>query len=201
MPSNLWIYCLDLEGVLVPEIWIGVSKKFRMKSLRLTTRDIPDYDKLMKYRIGILKKAGIRLKDIQKVIATLKPLPGARKFLDELRKAGPVLILSDTFYEFAGPLMAQLGYPTLFCNQIHTDRKGFINGYTLRQKDGKKKAVQNLRKTGFKVAAAGDSFNDLTMLRGAHKGVLFNPPPAIRKACRDLPAAFNYKALYKGLIS
>lgn len=195
------IYCLDLEGVLVPEIWIGVSRKFRMPSLKLTTRDIPDYDKLMKYRIGILKKEGITLKDIQKVIATIRPLPGAKSFLDTLRKNGQVIILSDTFYEFAGPLMAQLGFPTLFCNYLHADRKGFISGYTLRQKDGKKKAVKALHKIRFKVAAAGDSYNDLTMLREADKGVLFNPPDSIRTECRDLPAAYNYKDLLKKLLS
>ena len=195
------IYCLDLEGVLVPEIWIGVSRKFRMPSLKLTTRDIPDYDKLMKYRIDILKKEGITLKDIQKVIATLRPLPGAKSFLDTLRKNGQVIILSDTFYEFAGPLMAQLGFPTLFCNYLHTDKKGFISGYTLRQKDGKKKAVKALHQINFKVAAAGDSYNDLTMLREADKGVLFNPPDSIRKACKDLPAAYNYKELLSRLLA
>ncbi len=168
-----------------------------MKSLRLTTRDIPDYDKLMKYRIGILKKAGIRLKDIQKVISTLKPLPGAKAFLDSLRQKGQVIILSDTFYEFAGPLMAQLGYPTIFCNQLHSDKKGFISGYTLRQKDGKRKAVKALRSAGFKIAAAGDSYNDLTMLRTADRGVLFNPPANIRKECKDLPAVFNYRDLFR----
>jgi phosphoserine / homoserine phosphotransferase len=196
-----WIYCLDLEGVLVPEIWIGVSKKFRMPSLKLTTREIPDYDKLMKYRIGILKKEGIRLRDIQNVIATLRPLPGAKVFLDRLRKKGQVIILSDTFYEFAGPLMAQLGFPTLFCNQLHTGKSGFISGYTLRQKDGKKKAVKALHKIGFQVAAAGDSYNDLTMLRTADRGVLFNPPESIRKDCKDLPAVFHYKALLEKLVS
>lgn len=194
-----WIYCLDLEGVLVPEIWIGVAEKFKMESLRLTTRDIPDYDKLMKYRIGILKKAGIRLRDIQKVISTLCPLPGAQKFLDGLRKSGSVIILSDTFYEFAGPLMAHLGYPAIFCNRLITGRQGFISGFKLRQRDGKRKAVKGLQKLGFQIAAAGDSYNDLTMLRTAQHGVLFNPPPSIAKACRDLPTAYSHPELLSKL--
>lgn len=195
----VWVYCLDLEGVLVPEIWIGVAKKFRMDSLKLTTRDIPDYDKLMKYRIGILKKAGIKLKDIQKVIAGIRPLPGAKKFLDALREKGPVIILSDTFYEFAGPLMKQLGQPALFCNTLHTDSKGFISGYTLRQKDGKRKAVKALKKAGFTVAAAGDSYNDLTMIQTARRGLLFHPPDSIRKSHKKIPAVYNYQSLLKGL--
>ncbi len=195
----VWVYCLDLEGVLVPEIWVGVAKKFRMKSLMLTTRDIPDYDKLMKYRIGILKKAGIRLKDIQKVIAGIKPLPGAKNFLDTLREKGPVIILSDTFYQFAGPLMKQLGQPALFCNTLQTDSKGFISGYKLRQKDGKRKAVLSLKKAGFTVAAAGDSYNDLTMIQTAKRGLLFHPPASILKSHKKIPAVYTYTALFKGL--
>jgi len=191
------IYCLDLEGVLVPEIWIHVAKRFKMKSLEVTTRDIPDYDKLMRYRIKILKKAGIRLRDIQNVIKRMKPLPGAAAFLERLRGRGPVIILSDTFYEFAGPLMQQLGRPVLFCNDLIIDKKGFIAGYRLRQKDGKGKAVAGLKKMGFKVAAAGDSYNDLTMLRTADRGVLFNPPSSIRKANPRFPVARNYAGLFK----
>lgn len=195
----VWVYCLDLEGVLVPEIWIGVAKKFRMDSLKVTTRDIPDYDKLMKYRIGILKKAGIRLKDIQKVIAGIKPLPGAKKFLDSLRETGPVIILSDTFYQFAGPLMKQLGQPVLFCNTLQTDSKGFISGYKLRQKDGKRKAVLAFKKAGFSVAAAGDSYNDLTMIQTAERGLLFHPPDSILKSHKLIPAVYTYKNLLHGL--
>ena len=195
----VWIYCLDLEGVLVPEIWIGVAKKFRMDSLKLTTRDISNYDKLMKYRIGILKKAGIRLKDIQQVIAGIKPLPGAVKFLDALREKGPVIILSDTFYEFAGPLMKQLGRPALFCNTLQADSKGFISGYKLRQKDGKRKAVLALKKAGFSVAAAGDSYNDLTMIQTAERGILFHPPASILKSHKKIPAVYSYSRLLKGL--
>ncbi len=195
----VWVYCLDLEGVLVPEIWIGAAKKFRMDSLKLTTRDIPDYDKLMKYRIGILKKAGIRLKDIQKVIAGIKPLPGAKNFLNDLREKGPVIILSDTFYQFAGPLMKQLDRPALFCNTLQTDSKGFITGYKLRQKDGKRKAVAALKKAGFTVAAAGDSYNDLTMIQAAKRGLLFHPPASILKSHKNIPAVYSYRDLLKGL--
>ncbi len=191
------IYCFDLEGVFVPEIWIEVAKRFRMPSLRLTTRDIPDYDKLMRTRIGILKKAGIRLRDIQKIIAGIRPLPGAKGFLDRLRRESPVIILSDTFYEFSGPLMKKLGNPILFCNSLKVDKGGFISGYTLRIREGKKRAVQSLRRLQFEVFAAGDSYNDLSMLRAAHHSVLFNPPPKIRKAQAGIPAVKTYSQLLK----
>lgn len=193
------VYCLDLEGVLIPEIWVGVAKKFKMKELELTTRDIPDYDKLMKYRIGILKKAGIRLQDIQKVIASLRPLTGAKRFLDQLRQAGPVIILSDTFYQFAGPFMKQLGQPVLFCNTLQTDKRGFISGYRLRQKDGKRKAVKALHSAGFQVAAAGDSYNDLTMIKAADRGFLFHPPESIRASNPGVPALYRYSDLFRKL--
>jgi phosphoserine/homoserine phosphotransferase len=194
------ICCLDLEGVLVPEIWIRVSEEFQLKSLRLTTRDIPDYDKLMKYRINILKEEGIVLRDIQKVISKMKPLAGANSFLDKLRSKMPVIILSDTYYEFAGPLIQQLGSPTLFCNWLKTDQKGFIVDYILRQKDGKKKSVIALKSLGFKVYAAGDSYNDLTMLKEADKAALFNPPASIVKKV-SLPVVKNYSSLLKILTS
>ncbi len=189
------ICCLDLEGVLLPEIWIQVADRFGKKELRLTTRDVPDYDKLMKYRLGILKREGIRLKDIQRVIRKMKPLPGARRFLDQLRRRGPVVILSDTYYEFALPAMRELGDPALFCNWLQVDKDGFIAGYTLRQKDGKRKAVLGLKKLGFRVKAAGDSYNDLAMLKTAHQGVLFNPPDSIRKSHPELPVAMDYRRL------
>ena len=195
------IFCLDLEGVLVPEIWIETAKRFKMDSLKLTTRDIPDYDKLMKYRIGILKKAGIRLKDIQGVIAKMHPLPGAAVFLDRLRKAGSVIILSDTFTEFAGPLTEKLGRPALFCNHLITGKSGFITGYKLRMKDGKRNAVETFRKLNFKVCAAGDSYNDLTMLAAANRGIFFRPPDSIRKAHRRFPAVYSHSALLKALTS
>lgn len=193
------IICLDMEGVLVPEIWIAVAKKTRIADLRLTTRDIPDYDALMKRRIGILKKHGIKLRDIQKVIGTMKPLPGAKAFLDKLRAQDQVIILSDTFYEFAMPLMAKLGYPTLFCNGLSTDKKGFISNYHLRQKNGKEKAVRRLAEAGFKTVAAGDSYNDVTMLKAAGKGVFFNPPAKIAKQFPKFKITRNYRDLSKAL--
>ena len=193
------IICLDLEGVLVPEIWIAVAKETKVAELKLTTRDIPDYDVLMKRRIGILKKEGIKLKDIQRVIATIKPLPGARVFLDRLRSDRQVMILSDTFYEFAAPLMKQLGWPTLFCNWLDADSKGFISGYRLRQTDGKKKSVLALKSLGFTVKAAGDSYNDLSMLKSADKGVFFNPPSKIAAENPSIPVTKTYAQLLKAL--
>ena len=193
------ITCLDLEGVLVPEIWIGVAQKTGIADLRFTTRDIPDYDVLMRRRLAILRKEGIRLADIQKVISRLKPLPGARVFLDELRSRSQVLILSDTFEEFAKPLMEKLGMPTLFCNSLKIDKKGFISGYTLRQKNGKEKAVRALHSIGYRVHAAGDSYNDITMLKAADKGVLFNPPANIRKEYPRFKVAVNYPQLLSAL--
>lgn len=195
------ICCLDLEGVLVPEIWIKVAEKTRIKELRLTTREIRDYDKLMKYRIGILRDKKIRLKDIQAVIASIKPLPGAKTFLDRLRAEREVIILSDTFYEFANPLMKQLGWPTLFCNYLEVDRKGFISGYHLRIKNGKEHAVRALKKLNFHVKAAGDSYNDLTMIHAADEGILFNPPSVIIKEYPKLPVVRTHSALLKKLLA
>jgi phosphoserine/homoserine phosphotransferase len=194
------ICCLDLEGVLVPEIWIAVSKKTGIKELRFTTRDIPDYDVLMQRRLKILRKEGIRLKDIQNVIARIQPLPGAKAFLDKLRSRRQTVILSDTFEEFAQPLLKKLGHPALFCNSLRVDRKGFIAGYLLRQRNGKQKAVQSLKGLGFSVHAAGDSYNDITMLKAADKGVLFNPPANIRREFPRFPAAKNYNDLLKRLL-
>lgn len=194
------IICLDLEGVLVPEIWIEVSKRFKLSSLKLTTRDIPDYDKLMTYRLRILKKENIKLRDIQKVIGGIQPLKGAKKFLDGIRSKAPLVILSDTFYEFAGPLMEKLGHPNLFCNELKVDGKGFVRDYCLRQKDGKTKTVKALRSLGFEVYASGDSYNDLGMLKAAHRGVLFNPPETIKKQFPKMPVATSYSALSKYLL-
>lgn len=189
------LYCLDLEGVLIPEIWVEVAKRFRLESLRLTTRDIPDYDKLMRTRLAILKKEGIRLRDIQKVISGMRPLPGARRFLDELRSRAPVIILSDTYYEFAGPLIRRLGDPVLLCNWLKTDPKGYISNYVLRQKNGKYHAVQALVKLGFEVAAAGDSYNDLAMLKEAKKGIFFRAPAKIARKYPSFARAKNYPHL------
>ena len=193
------ICCLDLEGVLVPEIWIEVSKKTKIPGLRLTTRDIPDYDVLMKRRLKILREHRITLKDIQEVIQKIRPLPGAKAFLDELRSRHQAVILSDTFEEFAKPLMRQLGMPSIFCNFLETDKKGFISNYRLRQKNGKEKAVKALRGIGFEVRAAGDSYNDITMLKAADLGILFNPPANITKEFPRLAITRSYSALLSRL--
>jgi len=187
--------CLDLEGVLIPEIWIEVACKTKLDKLKLTTRDIPNYDRLMKYRLKILKQEGIRLKDIQSVIQTMSPLPGAKSFLKKLQSHYPVIILSDTFYEFAAPLMKKLDHPTLLCNWLKVDQSGSITGYQLRQKDGKRKAVKAFKQIGFKITASGDSYNDLTMLREAHRGILFRPPSKIAKSNRKFKVAKTYSAL------
>lgn len=187
--------CLDLEGVLLPEIWIAVADHFRNDDLRLTTRDISDYDQLMQHRLKVLRKNRIRLADIQGVIARMKPLPGARAFLDDLEQHFQVLVLSDTFYEFAMPLIRKLGNPTLLCNWLTVSRSGYISGYVLRQQDGKRKAVKALKGIGFRVVAAGDSYNDLSMLKTADRGVLFNPPDAITRRYPAFAVARDYPAL------
>lgn len=193
----MWVTCLDLEGILIPEIWIRVAEAFRVEELRLTTRDIPSYDRLMRHRLKVLRKEGIGLKEIQRVIARMKPLPGARAFLKKLRAAGPVLVLSDTYYEFSQPLMKQLDGQPMFCNELKVDRAGRITGYRLRQPDGKRKAVLALKGMGFKVQAVGDSYNDLAMLKSADRGVFFKPPASIARAHRRFPVARNYAALAK----
>lgn len=193
------ICCLDLEGILVPEVWIAVAERFKLQALRLTTRDLPDYDRLMRHRLRILKKEGIRLPDIQRVIGGMKPLPGAVEFLRELRRTSLPIVLSDTYYEFAGPFMEKLGHPTLLCNWLRVNRAGTLTGYRLRQKEGKRKAVQAFKRLGFVVKAVGDSFNDLAMLKAAHQGILFNPPPAIRQAYPHFPVARSYEELLNRL--
>lgn len=191
------ICCLDLEGVLLPEIWIQVAMDFHNDDLKLTTRDIPDYDELMRYRLAILRKNRIRLPDIQAVVGRMKPLPGAKSFLQRLQRDFQVVILSDTFYEFAMPLIEKLGNPTLFCNWLNVNRSGYISGYRLRQKDGKRKAVRALKSIGFRVVAAGDSYNDLSMLRTADLGVLFRPPLSIEQKHTAYPVAKDYPTLMK----
>ena len=200
-PIQPRIFCLDLEGVLIPEIWIEVAKKFKINALKLTTRDISDYDKLMRYRLEILRKQNIRLEDIQKVIGSMQLLPGAAVFLKKLQTYGPVIILSDTYYEFAMPFMKKLNYPVLFCNSLEQDKHGFISNYKIRIRDGKKKAVQAFKKLAFTVKAAGDSYNDLTMIKSAHGGVLFNPPGKIIKTHPDVPTAKKYSQLLQKLLS
>ena len=189
------IACLDLEGVLVPEIWINFAERTGINELRATTRDIPDYDVLMRQRLDILNANGLKLADIQDVIAGMGPLPGAREFLDELREQFQVIILSDTFYEFAAPLMRQLGHPTLFCHQLRIDDEDRVADYCLRMPDQKREAVKALHSLRFKVIAAGDSYNDTTMLSEADAGILFCPPQNVIDEFPQFPVTTNYMEL------
>lgn len=186
------IVCLDLEGVLVPEIWIAFSEETGIEKLKLTTRDEPDYDKLMKYRLNILKEHNLKLEDIQNTISKVKPLEGAKEFLDNLRELTQVVILSDTFSEFAAPLMKQLDYPTIFCNSLVVDREGNIVDYKLRAQDGKRKAVEAFQGLNFKVFAAGDSYNDLSMIHKADAGCLFRAPSSILESEKSLELATSF---------
>ncbi len=187
--------CLDLEGVLVPEIWIEFSKRSGIPELARTTRDEPDYDKLMQFRIGLLAQHKLRLADIQNVIAGMGPMDGAKAFLDDLRGRYQVLILSDTFYEFAQPLMRQLAWPTLLCHQLEVDADGFVQRHVLRQPDQKRHAVNALRGLNFQVIAAGDSYNDTGMLGAAHAGFFIHPPPAIVEQFPQFPVTRSYDEL------
>lgn len=191
------VVCLDLEGVLVPEIWIAFAEKTGIEKLRLTTRDVPDYDVLMKGRLDILREHGLKLADIQSVISSIEPLEGAKEFLDELRSVTQVVILSDTFREFASPLMRKLAWPTIFCNSLVVDDDGNITGYTLRQKDGKRKAIEHLQAMGFRCFAAGDSYNDLTMIKTADSGSLFRAPENILEEYPELHLSTTYDDFLK----
>ncbi len=184
----MYITCLDMEGVLVPEIWIAFSEVSGIPELRRTTRDEPDYDKLMKWRIGILKEHGLGLKEIQDVIAKIEPLPGAREFLDELRSFTQVIIISDTFTEFAMPLMEKLGWPTLFCNSLEVAENGEITGYKMRTQKSKLSTVKALQSIGFETIASGDSYNDLDMILASQAGFLFRTTQKIRQDYPQLPA-------------
>ena len=186
--SDMNIVCLDMEGVLVPEIWIAFSEATGIPELRRTTRDEPDYDKLMKYRIGILKEHGLGLKEIQDVISTIDPLDGAKEFLDELRSLTQVIILSDTFTQFAGPLMKKLGMPTIFCNTLEVAENGEITGYRMRIEKSKLATVKALQSIGFETIAAGDSFNDLGMIEASKAGFLFRSTEQIKKDYPQFPA-------------
>ncbi|MCQ2596142.1 MAG: bifunctional phosphoserine phosphatase/homoserine phosphotransferase ThrH [Treponemataceae bacterium] len=177
----MYVTCLDLEGVLVPEIWIAFAEASGIPEFKRTTREEPDYDKLMKWRIGLLKEHNLGLKEIQATIEKIDPLPGAKEFLDELRSISQVIILSDTFSEFAAPLMKKLGMPTIFCNNLSVDENGMITGHNMRQQNGKYHAVKALQSIGFKTIAAGDSFNDLEMIKNSHAGFLFRPPKHIQE--------------------
>ncbi len=193
------IVCLDLEGVLVPEIWIAFSEATGIPELKRTTRDEPDYDKLMKFRIGILKEHGLGLKEIQDTIATIDPLPGAKEFLDELRELTQVLILSDTFEQFAKPLMKKLGWPSLFCNTLEVADNGEITGFKMRCEKSKLTTVKALQSCGFETIAAGDSFNDLGMIQASKAGFLFRTTDAIKKDYPQYPAFETYDEFLAGI--
>ncbi len=189
------LVCLDLEGVLVPEIWIATAQITGIPELARTTRDEPDYDVLMRSRLDVLKRNDIRIADIQKIINTLKPLRGARRFIQWLRSQTRVIILSDTFVEFACPLMEKLGFPTLFCHNLVIDPEGRIIDYKLRQPNQKHAAVQAFKSLNFKVIAAGDSYNDLTMLQSAHQGIFFRPPESLVDKYPEFPVTSRYSEL------
>lgn len=193
------IVCSDLEGIFTPEIWINVAEITGIEDLRLTTRDISDYDVLMKYRLDILYKHNLKLADIQSVIAKMKPLEGALEFLNWLRSEVQVIIVSDTYVEFAGPLMEKLGRPTLFCNTLSIATDGSIAGYQLRQQDGKQKVVLALKNLKYDVIAVGDSYNDITMLQAADHAILYRPPASVKEEYSVFPTAFNYEELQKRL--
>jgi phosphoserine / homoserine phosphotransferase len=195
----MYVICSDLEGVFVPEIWINVSRQTGIEELKLTTRDISDYDVLMKRRLEILKEHNLTLHDVQKVIASLKPLPGAIEFVDWLRSHAQLIVVSDTFIEFADPLLKQLGRPTLLCHHLTTDSKGNITNYNLRQKDAKKKVAEALQNLNYKVIAVGDSYNDIKMLRQAEVGILFNPPQNVIDENSDLRVVYSYDALREAI--
>ena len=187
--------CLDLEGVLIPEIWIAFAEKTGIEELRATTRDIPDYDVLMKQRLGLLDQHGLTIDDIQEVIATLEPLPGAADFLNWLRERFQVIILSDTFYEFSQPLMRQLGWPTLLCHRLITDEQGRVVDYKLRQTDPKRASVKALHSLNYRVIAAGDSYNDTTMLSEAEAGILFHAPQNVIDEFPQFPSVQTFEEL------
>ncbi|MBL8340745.1 MAG: bifunctional phosphoserine phosphatase/homoserine phosphotransferase ThrH [Rubrivivax sp.] len=193
------VVCLDLEGVLVPEIWIAFAERTGIAEFRRTTRDEPDYDRLMRWRLALLRQHRLKLADIQGVIAGMAPLPGAREFLDELRSRYQVIILSDTFYEFADPLMRQLGRPTLFCHRLETDAEGYVAAYHLRQPDQKRQAVQALQGLNYRVIAAGDSYNDTAMLGAADAGFLIHPPANVVAQFPQFPVHSNYADLKAGI--
>ncbi len=195
----MYITCLDLEGVLVPEIWIAFSKESGIPELCRTTRDEPDYDKLMKWRLGILKEHGLGLKEIQDTIAKIDPMPGAKEFLDELRSLSQVIIISDTFAQFAGPLMQKLGLPTIFCNSLEVADNGEITGYKMRCEKSKLTTVKALQSIGFETIAGGDSFNDLGMIQASKFGFLFRSTEQIKKDYPDLPPFEEYGELMKFL--
>lgn len=200
----MFITCFDLEGVLVPEIWIAFAEATGIPELKRTTRDEPDYDRLMNYRLDILKQHGLGLKEIQETIAAIDPFPGAKEFLDELREFTQVLILSDTFIQFAGPLMKKLGWPTIFCNSLEVADDGTITGYKMRVEQSKYTTVKALQSIGYETIASGDSYNDLGMIKASKAGYLFRSPDSIKAENPDIPAFEEYDdllAAIKGVLA
>ena len=195
----MFVTCLDLEGVLVPEIWIAFAKASGIPELTKTTRDEPDYDKLMKWRLGILKEHGLGLKEIQETIATIDPMPGAKEFLDKLRSLSQVIIISDTFQEFASPLMKKLGMPTIFCNSLEVAENGEITGFKMRCDHSKLSTVKALQSIGFETIASGDSYNDLEMIKASKAGFLFRSTDKIKADNPQLPEFETYDELYKAI--
>ena len=193
------IVCLDLEGVLVPEIWVAFAEETGIPELKRTTRDEPDYDKLMKWRLGILKEHGLGLKEIQETIAKIDPMPGAKEFLDELRSMTQVIIISDTFTQFAAPLMKKLGWPTIFCNSLEVAENGEITGYRMRVENSKYSTVKALQSIGFETIASGDSHNDLGMIKASKAGFLFKSTEQIKKDNPELPAYETYDELMEAI--
>lgn len=189
------IICSDLESILIPEIWINVAKKTGIEELMLTTRDIPDYDVLMKKRLTILKTNGLTLHDIQAIIAEMDPLDGAVDFINWARSVTQIVLVSDTFTQFARPIMPKLGWPTLFCHSLEVAPSGTITGYRLRQKNGKQMTIQSLKSLMYRVTSIGDSYNDIAMLKEAHNGILFCPPDNIRQEFNQFPAVYQYDEL------
>ncbi len=200
----MYIVCSDLEGVFIPEIWINVAEKTGIDELRLTTRDISDYNVLMRRRLSILDEHRLKLGDITAVIAAMRPLDGALEFLDWLRSKAPVIVVSDTFTQFAGPLIAQLGWPTLFCNTLVVAPNGTVTDYRLRQQDGKRKSVEALKSLNYTVIAMGDSYNDISMLKAADHGILFRPPAKIAAEYPGFPVTSRYdelKPIYEKILT
>lgn len=193
------IVCLDLEGVLVPEIWVAFAEETGIPELKKTTRDEPDYDKLMKWRLGILKEHGLGLKEIQETIAKINPMPGAKEFLDELRSMTQVIIISDTFTQFAAPLMKKLGWPTIFCNSLEVAEDGEITGYRMRVENSKYSTIKALQSIGFETIASGDSHNDLGMIKASKAGFLFKSTEQIKKDNPELPAYETYDELMEAI--
>lgn len=193
------IVCLDLEGVLVPEIWVAFAEETGIPELKKTTRDEPDYDKLMKWRLGILKEHGLGLKEIQETIAKIDPMPGAKEFLDELRSMTQVIIISDTFTQFSAPLMKKLGWPTIFCNSLEVAENGEITGYRMRVENSKYSTVKALQSIGFETIASGDSHNDLGMIKASKAGFLFKSTEQIKKDNPELPAYETYDKLMEAI--